>query len=118
LKVVAGVIAACLCLVAIAGLKVLYLRMHTPAVVPIEESAVRLTPPAPSITAATAPETAPAAAMADEKPEATAASSVASLAPATPAAAARRAAPVHAPRVTAKPSTRRPLPKKVGKSTH
>jgi hypothetical protein len=117
LKIVGGVIAACLCIVALAGIKVLYLRLRAPVTTsaPTEES----TPAAPHATAV-APVALPAAEGAKSHLDPAPAAPVPSAQPSSAGAAARTtptrpsASP---PRVTAKPSTHRaPTTKKVGKS--
>lgn len=110
LKIVSGVIAACLLIVALAGLKLVYKRLRAPAptISPVEESSLR----APAVTAVVAPTSSPPT----EAP-----APVASPGPAaqgaTPAAAmpSARTAPVRAtaPRTPAKTTTHRaPAPKK------
>ena len=119
LKIVAGVIAGCLFIVAVAGVKVLYLRIRGPVAVPAP-TAELAAPVAPSVVDPTsAPPAAPERAKSDlgetAPPTAAAGGQPPAAAPATRVAPTRStSAPARAP---TKPATRRaPAPKKVSKS--
>jgi hypothetical protein len=120
LKLVAGVIASCLFIVAAAGAKVLYLALRGPVAAPA--ATVESTSPGTQALAADPPTAAPVArepatgGLADPARRATAPSSAP---PSATLPMARSTAPRPSPsptRVTTKPSTRRvPVPKKVGR---
>jgi hypothetical protein len=112
LKVVFGVIAGCLFIVAAAGLKLIYKRFQTPATPAASEVAA---PPPIAATDLAKPSPAPDT-TADEHPPAIPASATRA-----PAEATRRAAPVQKSpvRTTTKATTRRTAPpKKTVRGTH
>lgn len=115
LKAVSGVIAVCLLIVAVAGLKLLYKRIQTPAAGPTPSAESNSPKVATADLAQTPPsgvESAPAPEMA--RPASTAATSV--QAESAPRAAVARPTP---PRTSTKATPRRaPLPKKTGRGTH
>jgi hypothetical protein len=125
LKIVAGVIAACLFIVAVAGMKLLYKRVRTPDVTraPIEESSpptglatgdLTRTPPS-------APENARPAELPPTAPESATLAGAGAVPTAPAAEAPRRATPVRASPArgaTKSPTRRAPAPKKTGRGAH
>jgi hypothetical protein len=123
LKLVAGVLAVCVFIVAVAGLKIVYKRLHAPAAAPtLAEGSTLVAPPVTADLARAAPSPPVGTAIA-ELPRMTPEPAVpiaAPIAPATKADAHRtpsvRTSP---PRTTTKTTTRRsPAPKKTGRGTH
>jgi hypothetical protein len=125
LKIVAGVIAACLFIVAVAGIKLLYQRVRTPDVTraPSEESNPR-TGSATGDLAKTPPSVPENAQPAEVPPPASESATLGGTgsAPTAPAAEApRRTTPVRANPArgaTKSPTRRVPLPKKTGRGAH